>query len=187
MNVLTRGTVTIAVDRCKGASCASPRAHPTCSRCRTTSTRWASAYPVLHPGCTGCQACQVVCPDWVFTVFRYEEPIELDDAMTEADDHERSPSHGGLGGDGRGRDRRRLPLLRRVPDDAVHRAARALREASSRSRRGVRERRERARSGGNVLGRARPPARAPPPAPPARGSRSCRSRSPRPRSPGCPW
>ena len=29
----------------------------------------------------------------------------------------------------RGRDRRRLPLLRRLPDDAVHRAARALRHA----------------------------------------------------------
>jgi 2-oxoglutarate ferredoxin oxidoreductase subunit delta len=41
-------------------------------------------YPVLHPGCTGCQACQLICPDWVFTVFRYEEPIELDDAVSDA-------------------------------------------------------------------------------------------------------
>ena len=46
--------------------------------------------PVLHPGCTGCQACQAICPDWVFTVFRYEEPIELDDTMHRERNRERT-------------------------------------------------------------------------------------------------
>jgi 2-oxoglutarate ferredoxin oxidoreductase subunit delta len=27
-------------------------------------------YPELAPGCTGCQACQLICPDFVFEVFR---------------------------------------------------------------------------------------------------------------------
>ena len=30
--------------------------------------------PELHPGCTGCLACLLVCPDFVFEVYRYETP-----------------------------------------------------------------------------------------------------------------
>ena len=33
-------------------------------------------YPELKPGCTGCNACLLVCPDFVFEVFRYETPVE---------------------------------------------------------------------------------------------------------------
>jgi 2-oxoglutarate ferredoxin oxidoreductase subunit delta len=33
-------------------------------------------YPELHAGCTGCAACLLVCPDFVFEVFRYETPVE---------------------------------------------------------------------------------------------------------------
>ena len=32
-------------------------------------------YPMLHPGCTGCAACLMVCPDFVFEVFRFETPV----------------------------------------------------------------------------------------------------------------
>ena len=32
-------------------------------------------YPELHPGCTGCAACLYVCPDFVFEVFRFDEPV----------------------------------------------------------------------------------------------------------------
>src|SRR5206468_3056424 len=39
---------------------------------------------------------------------------------------------GGIRGHGRGRHRVRLPLLRRLPHDAVHRAARALRQEAPR-------------------------------------------------------
>ena len=32
-------------------------------------------YPELRPGCTGCRACLLVCPDFVFEVYRYETPV----------------------------------------------------------------------------------------------------------------
>ena len=36
-------------------------------------------YPQLLPGCTGCQACSQICPDFVFQVYKYDEPVELAD------------------------------------------------------------------------------------------------------------
>ena len=39
-------------------------------------------YPELHPGCTGCGACLYVCPDFVFEVFRFEQPVVTE--VTEA-------------------------------------------------------------------------------------------------------
>ena len=35
-------------------------------------------YPQLHPGCTGCAACLMVCPDFCFEVFRFDEPVLTD-------------------------------------------------------------------------------------------------------------
>jgi 2-oxoglutarate ferredoxin oxidoreductase subunit delta len=32
-------------------------------------------YPELLPGCTGCSACLLVCPDFCFEVYQYETPI----------------------------------------------------------------------------------------------------------------
>jgi 2-oxoglutarate ferredoxin oxidoreductase subunit delta len=32
-------------------------------------------YPELEPGCTGCGACLLVCPDFCFEVYRYETPV----------------------------------------------------------------------------------------------------------------
>jgi 2-oxoglutarate ferredoxin oxidoreductase subunit delta len=32
-------------------------------------------YPRLHPGCTGCAACLLVCPDFCFEVYRFERPV----------------------------------------------------------------------------------------------------------------
>ena len=61
----------------------------------------------------------------------------------------------GSRGAGAGRDRGRLPVLRRLPDDAVHRAARALRPAAARGRRRVHQRRARARGRRHGVGRAR--------------------------------
>ena len=34
-------------------------------------------YPRLVPGCTGCKACSQICPDFVFQVYKFEEPVEL--------------------------------------------------------------------------------------------------------------
>ena len=38
-------------------------------------------YPQLLAGCTGCKACSQICPDFVFQVYKYDEPviIALDD------------------------------------------------------------------------------------------------------------
>ena len=33
-------------------------------------------YPELLPGCTGCGACLLVCPDFCFEVYQYETPLE---------------------------------------------------------------------------------------------------------------
>ena len=35
-------------------------------------------YPLLLPGCTGCKACSQICPDFVFQVYRYDEPVLLE-------------------------------------------------------------------------------------------------------------
>ena len=32
-------------------------------------------YPELTPGCTGCGACLLVCPDFCFEIYQYETPI----------------------------------------------------------------------------------------------------------------
>ena len=32
-------------------------------------------YPVLLEGCIACQACTAICPDFVFQVYRYAEPV----------------------------------------------------------------------------------------------------------------
>jgi 2-oxoglutarate ferredoxin oxidoreductase subunit delta len=32
-------------------------------------------YPELVPGCTGCGACLLVCPDFCFEVYQYETPV----------------------------------------------------------------------------------------------------------------
>jgi ferredoxin len=34
-------------------------------------------YPELLVGCTGCRACLEVCPDFVFEVFKFDEPHEV--------------------------------------------------------------------------------------------------------------
>ena len=32
-------------------------------------------YPELSPGCTACHACALICPDFVFQVWKYDEPV----------------------------------------------------------------------------------------------------------------
>jgi 2-oxoglutarate ferredoxin oxidoreductase subunit delta len=38
------------------------------------------AYPELVPGCTGCGACLMVCPDFCFEVYRYDHSDHSDGA-----------------------------------------------------------------------------------------------------------
>ena len=77
--------------------------------------------PRLLDGCTGCRACAEVCPDFVFEVYRFDRAVGVAD-------HDARAARG-LRRDGRRRGRRRLPVLRRLPDAPLHRAARHVRKA----------------------------------------------------------
>lgn len=66
----TRGTVTIAVERCKGCELCIMACPPEVLTMSAEVNSAGYRYPVLHEGCTGCTACQMVCPDYVFDVYR---------------------------------------------------------------------------------------------------------------------
>lgn len=74
--VVTRGTVVIDVDACKGCDLCIPACPPAVL---AMTTREVNAngfrYPELSPGCTGCRACLDVCPDFCFEVYKYEVPL----------------------------------------------------------------------------------------------------------------
>jgi len=75
--ITTTGTVVIDVDACKGcdlciAACPRDVLVMTTHEVNTRGYR----YPQLLPGCIACKACAQICPDFVFQVYRYDEPVE---------------------------------------------------------------------------------------------------------------
>ena len=64
------GTVTIDVDVCKGCELCISACPPRVLTMSERVNRLGYRYPELAPGCTGCAACQLICPDFVFEVFR---------------------------------------------------------------------------------------------------------------------
>ncbi len=72
--VESRGTVTIASERCKGCELCIPACPPGVLEMSTRRNELGVPYPELSPGCTGCGACLLVCPDFCFEVFQYETP-----------------------------------------------------------------------------------------------------------------
>ena len=79
MKVLTRGTVVIDEEACKGCDLCITACPPRVLVMTTTEVnRMGFRFPRLLPGCTGCMACLQVCPDFVFEVWKYDEPIEVD-------------------------------------------------------------------------------------------------------------
>jgi 2-oxoglutarate ferredoxin oxidoreductase subunit delta len=73
--VLTRGTLTINIEQCKGCELCIPACRPGVLRMSSETNRHGFAYPELSEGCTACRACYDICPDFVFDVFRYAVPV----------------------------------------------------------------------------------------------------------------
>jgi 2-oxoglutarate ferredoxin oxidoreductase subunit delta len=76
--VLSRGTVVIDVEACKGCDLCIDACPPrvlvmTEQEVNTRGYR----YPRLLEGCTGCRACAQICPDFVFQVHKFPEPVDL--------------------------------------------------------------------------------------------------------------
>ena len=81
--VRTRGTVVINRDACKGCDLCIDACPPGVLRMTTTELNDRGyRFPLLLEGCTACKACSQICPDFVFQVYKYDEPLdrELDDA-----------------------------------------------------------------------------------------------------------
>jgi 2-oxoglutarate ferredoxin oxidoreductase subunit delta len=74
--ITSRGVVTIASERCKGCEICIPACPPGVLSMSSALNERGSAYPELIPGCTACGACLLVCPDYCFSVFRYEAPVQ---------------------------------------------------------------------------------------------------------------
>ena len=69
------GTVTIATERCKGCELCIPACKPQVLRMSDQRNKIGMRYPELLPGCTGCTACLLMCPDFCFEIYSYDEPI----------------------------------------------------------------------------------------------------------------
>ena len=73
-----RGTVVIDVEACKGCELCIDACKPEVLVMTDSDTNGKGfRYPYLLAGCTACRACAQVCPDFVFQVWKYDEPILL--------------------------------------------------------------------------------------------------------------
>ena len=68
---VSRGTLVIDVDKCKGCELCIAACPPNVLVMSGDVNAIGYRYPLLTPGCTGCTACQLVCPDFVFSVYRF--------------------------------------------------------------------------------------------------------------------
>jgi 2-oxoglutarate ferredoxin oxidoreductase subunit delta len=73
---VTRGTVVIDIEACKGCELCIDACKPAVL-VMTEHERndRGFLYPLLLDGCTACRACAQVCPDFVFQVWHYDEPV----------------------------------------------------------------------------------------------------------------
>ena len=78
-SVLCRGTVVIDTEACKGCDLCIDACPPGVLVMSTDAVNARGyRFPQLVPGCTGCRACSQICPDFVFQVYKYDPPIEID-------------------------------------------------------------------------------------------------------------
>jgi 2-oxoglutarate ferredoxin oxidoreductase subunit delta len=82
MSVLTRGTVRIDVESCKGCDLCIPACRPGVLQMTTDRfNQRGYRYPELHAGCTGCNACAQICPDFVFQVWKFDTPVDVPEGL----------------------------------------------------------------------------------------------------------
>ena len=80
--ILTRGTVTIESDKCKGCDLCVVACRPgvlAMSEPEVVNSL-GFRFPLLSAGCTACRACYEVCPDYVFEVYHYDEALLIESA-----------------------------------------------------------------------------------------------------------
>ena len=75
VSIKSRGTVTIDAEHCKGCDLCIPACPPRVLVMSSGVNHMGYPYPQLYPGCTGCGACLYVCPDFVFEVYRFDQPV----------------------------------------------------------------------------------------------------------------
>lgn len=75
VSIKSRGTITIDTAHCKGCELCIPACPPRVLTMSNEVNHMGYRYPELYPGCTGCGACLYVCPDFVFEVYRFEQPV----------------------------------------------------------------------------------------------------------------
>ncbi len=80
---LTRGTVVLDAERCKGCGLCIPACRPGVLSMSAIVNRAGFNLPELRPGCTGCMACAEICPDFALEVWKFEEPALLDDSAAD--------------------------------------------------------------------------------------------------------
>ena len=68
----SRGTLVIDIEKCKGCELCITACPPQVLVMSIDVNETGYRYPQLTPGCTGCTACQMVCPDFVFTVYQLQ-------------------------------------------------------------------------------------------------------------------
>lgn len=76
MSRVTRGTLVIDAERCKGCELCIDACKPgVLAMTEMKRNEMGYLYPELLEGCTACHACALICPDFVFQVWKFEEPV----------------------------------------------------------------------------------------------------------------
>ncbi len=78
---ITRGTVTIQTELCKGCELCIPACPPEVLVMSDEVNSTGYRYPQLMPGCTGCRACLLVCPDFVFDIYKFATPLRDEELL----------------------------------------------------------------------------------------------------------
>jgi 2-oxoglutarate ferredoxin oxidoreductase subunit delta len=76
--VTNRGTIVMHAERCKACELCVPACPPKVLRMSSATNEKGYRLPELLPGCTGCTACMLVCPDFVFDVYKYDAAASED-------------------------------------------------------------------------------------------------------------